>query len=199
MSITNLGAADVLGAEAIGRPGQRRFRLFVRTRTSSAILWSEKEQLLDLSLAIDRMLAQVSEGRILRIEAQAGGVTPDSGDLPDDFPLAPEYDLQLGQVRLSFDEQRELFVLIALPFEIGEDASGEPQVILLSNQALSLLFTLDQAQRLTSRITFLLKSGRPVCPLCQAPLGDGPHACVKQNGHRQVVQILRTDEGGEEE
>jgi len=200
MSTTNLGTVEILGAEALGQPGQRRFRLFARTRTSSVLLWIEKEQLFNLSLVIDRVLAQISEGQILRVEAQVGGLPPQSGELPGDFPGTPDHELQSGQLRLNFDEQRALFILIALPFEIDEDESGEPQIVLLPDDALSLQFSLEQAQRLASRITFLVKSGRPVCPLCQAPLDDGPHACEKQNGHHKIIQVvLEENEDDEEE
>ncbi len=199
MSMRDLGVVQVLGAEAIGQPGQRRFRLFARSRASSTILWMEKEQLLNLSLVIDRMLAQISEGRILRVEAQAGGLPGAQDELPDDFPVSPDYEFRVGQLRLSFEGQRENFGLMAVPFEIEDDEQGEPQIVLQAEDALSLLFTIEQAQQLTSRITSLVSSGgRPVCPLCHTPLDGGPHACVKQNGHRQIVQLL-AEEGEDDE
>jgi uncharacterized repeat protein (TIGR03847 family) len=199
MSTRDLGTAHILGAEALGQPGQRRFRLFARTRASSALLWMEKEQLLNLSLVIDRMLAQISEGRILRVEAQAGGLAATQGDLPSNFPATPDYEFRVGQLRLSFEGQQEMFNLMAVPFEIEEDTQGEPQIALHTDDALSLLFTIEQAQSLTSRITSLVSSGgRPVCPLCHTPLDGGPHACVKQNGHREIVQMLAEEEENEE-
>lgn len=198
MSTRDLGRADVLGAEALGQPGQRRFRLFARTRVHSVILWMEKEQLLNLSLVIDRILAQESEGRILRVEAQAGGLPGTSTGLPGDFPLAPDYDFQVGQLRLNFDSESSTFILAAVPFEIIENESGEPQLYLHSDDTLSLQFSIPQARALTSRITFLVSSGRPVCPLCHTPLDGGPHACVKQNGHRQIVQIIQDDDDSDE-
>lgn len=198
MSMSDLGTAEILGADAVGQPGQRRFRLFVRTPTSSAILWMEKEQLLNLSLVIDRVLAQISEGRILRTEAQAGGLSPIVGDLPTGFPAPALYDFQVGQLRLSFDGEQGAFILAAVPFEIVEDESGDPQLSLRTEDTLTFFFTTDQAQHLTARITFLVNSGRPLCPLCHAPLDEGPHSCVKQNGHREIIQLLR-EEGDEEE
>lgn len=199
MSIRDLGIAEILGAEAIGQPGQRRFRLFVRTQAHSAILWIEKEQLLNLSLVLDRMLAQISEGRILRTEAVAGGFPTEGGTLPGDFPALPDYELRVGQLRLSFDGQQEVFALGAVPFEIEEDEQGEPQIVLLSEEELSLLFTLEQAQDLTLRITSLVRGGRPVCPLCHTPLDGRPHACVKQNGHREILQVLEVEDEDDEE
>src|SRR5690349_17903675 len=103
MSI-DLGRIRVLGADAVGQPGQRRFRLFVQAARGSAIIWMEKEQLNTLSMMIDRVLAQVTEGQILRVEARADG---ESGPvpMPADFPSAPSYEFQVGQIKLSFDER----------------------------------------------------------------------------------------------
>ncbi|HEX7736425.1 MAG TPA: DUF3090 family protein [Ktedonobacteraceae bacterium] len=198
MSTRDLGTAQVLGAEAIGQPGQRRFRLFARTRNYAAILWAEKQQLLDLSLVIDRLLAQASEGGILRVEAQAGARRSVNKDLPDDFPMPPDYDFQVGQLRLNFDTARATFILTAVPLVVIENERGELEPYLQSDDALSFQFTLEQARELTSRIEFLASSGRPVCPLCHTPLDGGPHACVKQNGHREIIQIIRDDEDEEE-
>ena len=197
--MSDLGLVELLGAEAIGQPGQRRFRMFARARTSSAILWMEKEQLLNFSLVIDRLLAQVSEGRILRTEARAGGLSSALGDMPANFPMPAEYDFQVGQLRLNFDEAHETFTLAAVPFEVVEDESGEPQIALHSDDMLSLNFTVEQAQQLTNRINLLVNSGRPVCPLCHTPLDGGPHACVKQNGHREIIQLLSEGDDAEDQ
>ncbi|HEY3992099.1 MAG TPA: DUF3090 family protein [Ktedonobacteraceae bacterium] len=194
MSTRDLGAVDVLGVEAIGQPGQRRFRLFARTKAYSAILWMEKVQLLDLSQAIDSILAQASEGRILRVEARANEQPGTIMYLPDDFPMPSDYDFQVGQLRLTFESERAVFILAAVPFEIAENEQGEPQLYLQDEDVLSFQFSLEQARDLTSHIITLASSGRPVCPLCHAPLDGGPHACDKQNGHRKIIQIIKDDE-----
>ena len=49
----DLGHLNAFGAEAIGQPGQRRFRLFARSKRGAAFFWMEKEQLNHLSLIID--------------------------------------------------------------------------------------------------------------------------------------------------
>lgn len=192
---TDLGLANVLGAEAIGQPGQRRFRVFALAGRRSALLWMEKEQLNDLSIALDRVLAQITEGGVLRTVAQAGP-RPEPTGLPANFPGKPSFEFQVGQIRIGYDEGRDLLALIAAPIEILLERGQEPQAIIREDEAISFLFTLEQAHELTSAITTLVSSGRPVCPLCHTPLDDGPHACVKQNGHREVVQVL---EEGEEE
>jgi uncharacterized repeat protein (TIGR03847 family) len=188
----DLGPIEIVGAEAVGQPGQRRFRLFAMAHNISVALWMEKEQLNNLSIALDRILAQLTEGRILRTEAQASP-PPSPEGAPANFPAKPDFEFQVGQLRISYDEKRDLLVLISIPLGIVMEPGQEPQVILREEDTLSFRFTLQQAKHLTSSIAILVSSGRPVCPLCKAPLDGGPHACVKQNGHRELVQVLEDE------
>ena len=41
----DFGIVEILGAEAVGQPGQRRFRIYVQAHRNSAIMWMEKEHL----------------------------------------------------------------------------------------------------------------------------------------------------------
>ena len=195
---TDLGLVDVLGAEAIGEPGQRRFRLYTQAGSRSAIMWMEKEQLNTLSLALDRVMAQITEGNILRVVAQTEAKSAPEG-IPASFPRRPTFEFQVGQVRIGYDEGRSLLALIAAPIEILLERGQEPRAIIREDEAISFFFTMQQAQTLTSAISDLVSSGRPVCPLCNAPLDGGPHACVRQNGHREIVQELVEDEEIEDE
>ena len=43
-------------AESFGEPGKRTFRIVVSASNGSAIMWLEKEQLLQLALAIQELL-----------------------------------------------------------------------------------------------------------------------------------------------
>src|ERR1700751_3256619 len=90
---TDLGHVKLLGADALGQPGQRRFRLFAlgQRPALSAVMWLEKEQLNNLSLALDRVLAQLTEGRYLRTEAQADPPSL-SVEMPATFPKSPDFD-----------------------------------------------------------------------------------------------------------
>ena len=194
---TDMGRVDVLGADTVGQPGQRRFRLFAQAGRRSLFLWMEKEQLNTLSLALDRVMAQVTEGNILRVVAQAAP-SPAAGSLPADFPDHPTYEFQVGQIRIGYDERHSLLALIASPIEILLEPGQEPRAVIREDESISLLFTIPQAQRFTQSITTLVAGGRPVCPLCNTPLDGGPHACIRQNGHREVIQELEEDEFEEE-
>ena len=54
----DFGRAELLEPEAIGEPGQRRFRLRVQSGDKAASLWMEKEQLAALSFGIRQILEQ---------------------------------------------------------------------------------------------------------------------------------------------
>ncbi len=195
MSI-DFGPIRVLGADAVGAPGQRRFRIFAQNSYDSAVMWVEKEQLRELSLLLDRFVAHLSEGQILRTEASASGL-PRPEQIPADFPTQPTYDFRVGEMKLSYDERSNMILLNAVPGEIVMERGGEPQLMIREEDAVSLLMTQQQAQQLASSITAIVTSGRPVCPLCNTPLDGGPHACVKQNGHRQVITAQEQEEDGE--
>jgi len=186
------GTVEILGAEAIGQPGQRRFRIYVQAERNSAIMWMEKEQLNSLSLALDRFLAQITEGQVLRTEAQAGNRAVAAG-IPTDFPVQPTYEFRVGQIKINYDELSTQFLLSAIPLQIIMERD-EAQVFMDEEQTISFLFTHRQAQYLSSTIALVVTAGRPVCPLCRTPLDDGPHACIRQNGHREIVQIAGEDE-----
>lgn len=194
----DLGPVRVIGAEAVGQPGQRRFRLFVRNARDAAVMWMEKEQMNNLSLALDRFLAQLTAGQVLRIEARAGGFRSLS-TMPVDFPITPGYEFQVGRFILSYDESNGMLLLSAVPLEIILESGQEPQVAMRDDEAITFQFTQQQAQELTITITAVVSGGRPVCPLCRTPLDGGPHACVKQNGHREILQIERGVDDDEEE
>lgn len=191
----DLGLVTLLGADAVGQPGRRRFRLFMRSLLGSAITWMEKEQLIGLAEALDRSLALITEGQVLRTEARADG-QPFAVNMPADFPSRPTYEFQTGQIRLNFDESDNYFSLSATPLDIIAESGQEPQVVMREDDAISFSFTQQQAQDLSSTIQYVVAGGRPVCPLCHTPLDGGPHACVKQNGHREIVQL--GEEGGED-
>ena len=188
----DFGIVKILGAEAIGQPGQRRFRIYVQAEYNSAIMWMEKEQLNSLSLALDRFLAQITEGQVLRTEAQAGN-RPVAAGMPTDFPVKPTYEFQVGQIKINYDERLTQFMLSAIPLQVVMERD-EAQVFMDEEQAVSFLFSHRQAQYLSSTIALVVTAGRPVCPLCRTPLDGGPHACIKQNGHREIVQIADEDE-----
>ncbi|EFH87164.1 DUF3090 family protein [Ktedonobacter racemifer] len=193
----DLGRIETLGADAVGMPGQRRFRLYARSGLGSAVVWMEKEHLRTLAETLEGILGVIADGEVLRLEARPGGLPSPTG-MPGDFPLTPTYDFQVGQMKLNFDEHNEMFLLSLAPMEIIEER-GEPQALILEDEAVVLRFSPQEALELSNEIGLVVAAGRPVCPFCHMPLDGGPHACVKQNGHHKIVQMEIQDIDEDEE
>jgi len=162
----DFGHVDYLDAEAIGPPGQRRFRLTAMQEDRTASLWIEKEQLASLGTAVEQQLV-----RSARAQRKAAA----SNDAPP-MPLNATVDFRVGQIALGYDADRSEFMLQA--FGADADLREQPTFICRIDH--------EQARRLTSRIAQLMTTGRPVCPLCGAPI-EGTHRCPRSNGHAEVV------------
>lgn len=158
------GPVLFVGAEAIGVPGQRRFRLKAMTEDGrSALLWLEKEQLIALGDAIETVLKD--EGIEVRPR-----LLDDAGAEPV-FPLRADVDYRLGQLSMGVDRERREIVVIGAPAVPGD---GEP---------ISVSFSYELGAALRSRIMVVVAAGRPPCPLCTGPMDPSGHVCPKRNGH----------------
>jgi uncharacterized repeat protein (TIGR03847 family) len=175
--------AELLGAEAIGQPGSRRFRLYVRGRRETASLWLEKQQLEELSLALDQLLAQATGGEILRTEAMAEPVAPPPA--PDDFPVRADVEFQVAGMQIGYDETHDLLLLRASPIEIVE-RDGEVFARADSEPRFAALFSRAQAVRLSGQLFAIIAGGRPRCLFCGQPMEE-PHVCEKQNGYHPAA------------
>ena len=161
----DLGEALLLEAEAIGPPGQRRFRLRVTTAEATASLWCEKEQVNALATAIEQVLAQ---------RRRAGeGALPAAALEP--FPNQASHDFQIGNLALGYDEAAEMLALYATDVEAADPSRATVRV----------RFTREQARGFSAQATVTVEGGRPLCPLCKSPLEPEGHLCPPSNGHSE--------------
>lgn len=163
------GVATRLDADALGEPGQRTFRLLVRSGSSSALIWIEKQELVALAIAMEQVLEQVAPGEVAGAETvlRAGPV--------QDFPLNPTLEFRVGQLQLGHDSVNEQFDLIASDVEQMEDGPPLP--------TLSVRLPYRLAGSLCQQVSALSAAGRPLCPLCGQPMGPELHSCPLSNGH----------------
>jgi uncharacterized repeat protein (TIGR03847 family) len=154
-------------AEAIGVPGQRRFRMIFGTQLDAIVLWLEKQQLQALGMAFEQMIAQLSQAgvdaaRVIDIEPGPVGAVP---------PGTPE--LQVGRLAVGYDEERTVITLFIHDFEAGED---DPPNFVGRLQ-------LQTAATMAKQIEQVVSAGRPICPRCGAPMNPEGHVCPHDNGH----------------
>ena len=158
-----LGIARGIDAQSFGQPGERTFRLrVVGDHGQTASIWLEKEQLQALSLALKQMLAQ------LEYEQDPPGA--DAGE----FPASADHDFRAGRLGMGFHPPDRTVVLYT--YELGmPDEEEEP--------TLRVRLTQEHCASLGVNLDDIIAGGRPICPLCGAPIDAGGHACIRSNGH----------------
>jgi uncharacterized repeat protein (TIGR03847 family) len=148
-------------AEALGVPGQRRFRLVVVVAGETCIIWMEKQQMQALGLAVAQILQQSADG----------GTGLEGGEVPGTFDEDTANQFRLGRVELGYVEDDGSIMINAYDIQDDERAG------------FSMRFTRPQARELTSEAAALMAAGRPICPMCGQPMESGSHVCPEQNGH----------------
>ena len=163
--------AQALRVEALGEPGQRRFRLLAVVGGDTFIIWMEKQQLQALGLALEQMLEQL----------------PDRGPELEHAPALVDFDVdtrrqfRAGRMELGYDERQDRLVIVA--HDINEDAAAleiggdEPEA------SFACRMTREQARELSADAAAVVAAGRPRCSMCGGPMGPGHHVCPQQNGH----------------
>ena len=162
----DLGILNYISAEAVGQPGQRRFRLLALSDIGeSGSLWLEKEQLVALAEAITNVLRDEGFTYVPR--------PMDDMPEPPVFPLNADVDFRLAQLSMGLDRDNRRIVLIAADGPEDEDTL-----------TVNMSFAFPAAHELRQEIERVVAAGRPPCPLCTAPMDPSGHVCVRTNGHQ---------------
>ncbi len=165
MPLTEFGPVQHLSADAVGQPGQRRFRLRAISQGGTyAFVWMEKEQLAAIGEAIETTLEHAEVAL-----APAGPPEPEPV-----FPLEANLDLDVRAGRLSLGLNEETRRIVIVGAEAPTETEGE---------AVSLEFDFDTARRLRAQINEVVAAGRPPCAFCGAPVDPEGHVCPRSNGH----------------
>ena len=145
-----------LEAEAIGVPGKRTFRLLAENDAGAATIWTEKEHLAALAMAIRHML----------------NANDEPNGRPRGLPEVPTA-AHLIRISLSFHADR---------FELGHDG-GTGEFLLYAHDwevdetgphTFSCRIPRTQLEALASNIERVCAAGRPRCDVCGLPI-NGPN------------------------
>jgi len=161
------GSALSVDAEAVGQPGQRRFRLLFLSSYGSASVWMEKEQL----AGVGSWLADT----ISSLDRERPTDEPDVEPLP--FPDHFDLDLRAGQLALGYIEDRRVFAIQIYDLENNPEPENP-------KPTLRCFLSLGQSRALSRKITDVIASGRKSCPMCGEPMDPAGHTCPRGNGHR---------------
>jgi uncharacterized repeat protein (TIGR03847 family) len=155
-----------LDPDAVGVPGQRRFRIVAQNESETAFLWLEKEQLQALGLAVDQLLTPVKA-----LWTREGENASESAARAFDGRASVE--VRVGRLGLGFDEGSQEYILVA--HDVESEADDPPTF--QCRCAKSVIAHLSES------ISSLTTAGRPRCPVCGSPLDGSPHFCPGSNGH----------------
>lgn len=167
--------AERIQVEAIGQPGERRFRLLAIVNGQTYAIWMEKQQVSALGMALEQMLERL----------------PDAGPVDRAAPGLTEFDretrkqFRVGRMELGYDEGDDRLVIVAHDLNSPDDADA----------AFACRMTRDQARDLSAEASAVVAAGRPRCTMCGEPMGPGPHVCPQQNGHfRHDIEMIDDSE-----
>jgi uncharacterized repeat protein (TIGR03847 family) len=158
------GDVQRLQADALGDPGQRRFRIMAIIDNETHIVWMEKQQLQALGMAIEQLLEQVPEDEEIVIGAES----------PLDFDETTRHQFRVGRIELGYDVTRGRVVIST--FDIQLEDEGAPATLVLR-------LDLRQSAELSADAATIVAAGRPFCPMCGQPMDPEGHVCPQQNGH----------------
>ncbi len=154
--------------EALGEPGQRRFRVVVVINGATRISWMEKEQVRRLGELLQDVLS-----RLPSQETAPESLTPLIS--PDE---ATPFQFRAGRMELSYDGEDDRLIVLIHDIEAEEN----------SPPALAFRLSRSQSNEFSAEAERLVEAGRQLCPLCGRPMGPGPHVCEKQNGHLHAAE-----------
>jgi len=162
----DFGRAISIDAEAVGQPGNRRFRVLVQSAGRCASVWMEKQQLAGIGEWFDET--------IQRLDTEQPGTEPDE----EPGPIAAIYDVEFtaGQIGLGYVEDERVFALQC--FDLQSSTSQPTFRCFVSR---------GQARVLSAKIARVVAAGRPICPLCAMPMEPEGHHCPRSNGHSAPV------------
>ena len=178
--VLDLNPVDYLIPGAVGEPGKRVFYLQARRGHRLITVVCEKEHVVALALAAQRMLLALVDA-----DSDAGAVAePDPATMSVglEYPLEPVF--RVGRMNLGYDEISKRVAIIAYEsLEAPAETSGTggdestPSVV-------RFWVTLAQMRAFSIRGQEVVAAGRQTCAMCGQPIDPEGHFCPRRNGHR---------------
>jgi uncharacterized repeat protein (TIGR03847 family) len=158
--------------DAVGPPGERTFVLQASQGASTVTLKMEKEQAKILAVSVIELLEDLDE-KYPRSRSKLD--KPLSSDLMLKEPLEPAF--IIGQIGLGYEQSQDLIVLVI------QEIQYEDQTDLATARFWA---SREQMEAMSEHALEVVEQGRPICPLCNAPMDLDGHFCPKSNGHDKV-------------
>jgi uncharacterized repeat protein (TIGR03847 family) len=163
------GQALSVDAEAVGRPGNRRFRLIVVASVRAASIWMEKQQLASIGDWFEEIGA--------KLDQEKPSSEPDVE--PSPTPVNFEVDFRAVQIGLGYQEDEDVYTIHAFDGQSADDTTP----------TFRAQVSRGQARVLARKIASVVAAGRQICPLCELPMDPEGHVCPRSNGHHAGATV----------
>lgn len=180
----------------VGQPGDRTFYLQAEHERRIVTVLAEKQQ---IQILTDRSSALLEE-----IHRRFGTeFPPKSRDILDLAPLSLPIDseFRVGTMGLGWDNDSQSVVVELLAVSDGE---FDESVVLDDSadgpDALRVFLSPAEVRQFAGRAELILAAGRPPCPLCDRPVDQTGHICVRTNGYHRMLHapnFIDPDSDGE--
>lgn len=174
--VTEFSWPDRIIVGTVGRPGERTFYLQVRDGARVASVALEKEQSSLLAEKIDEILDE-----LMTAEGNPFSIPTDTPvELVDNDPLDQPVDEQFraGTMSLGWDPSTVQVVIEAFPLVDGDQDEPEFE----PDEMLVVRIPVGTARAFAKRTREIVGAGRPLCPLCGAPMDASGHSCALPDG-----------------
>jgi len=171
--MTDFNPVSRITIGAVGPPGKRVFLLQAGLDTAATVtLKIEKEQARILASSTIELLEELDQKYPTSYSKLD---QPLSADLMLHEPMEPEF--VVGQIGLGYDQEQDMIVLVVQEIQLEE-----------FNEPATARFWASRAQMkaLSDHTLDIVEQGRPICPLCEAPMDPDGHFCPKTNGYEKV-------------
>lgn len=165
----------------VGRPGERTFYLQARAGESVVSVAVEKQQCALLADRIEEILDDLmaEDGNPFSVPAMM------SSELTDDDPLDTpvEEQFRTGALGLGWDPSTAQIVVEAFPVLEADDESFD-ELEVEPDEVMQVRIPVGSARAFAKRTRDVVRSGRPLCPLCEQPMDSDDHVCDLPDGFR---------------
>jgi len=165
---------DRLVVGTIGQPGERTFYLQASAGARVVSVVLEKEQSAILADKIDEILDHLmaQNGNQFSVPELTPVELVDNEPLQQ--PVEPEF--RTATMTLGWDPTTAQIVIEAFP-DVEPDDADDP-LAAEPAEVLRVRIPVGTARAFTQRTQEIVGAGRPICPLCGAPMDAGGHVCA---------------------
>ena len=166
----DFGVVESISAQALGQAGRRTFCITLSSFYGKAMVWVEKEQLLEFAIAIKQLISTTTPPNLPK--------SYKSDDIESISKKSPEF--KASEIRLGYDQDTALFMIEAAGIELMSNSDPEE-----SRTVLIFGISRQLADELSDQSLQVVAAGRAKCPLCHEPIDPDGHICPKSNGHHK--------------